>query len=476
MNAGELAVAIIVFGFAVWLGAYLIRRDVQNAALRLAGLGILAYALVWAIDALYEAGNTAPLLARLRWPLSFLPALLWTGALLALLPPDAPPGARVWRVWRVAILPLTLAALLISALMQPSGEARPTGLLAAFVALLVLGPLLGAVLLVARERSAIDPRRGAGLLLVALLFFALSTALVVIAPGWLPRVRLLGLVGVDVLTLGVAIAALDAFNQGETLLPDMLRSFDAACCAALLFGGQAALVMALATGPTPPLVALLFGTVAAAALVPTFADDLGAALDRVALGRLPRVRRARSDLRAAANALPRVNTALDLAALDAADFARLTRRALSDFGDLPRLATSPLTRLRLVDCRLAARRAPDDALERAAELKSVLAESIARLKPRTSCDFGATDEWRHYNALYFPYIAGLKPYSRRAAQNGRDDPAARAALAWFRESVPERTLYNWQTIAARLVADDLRGREGNEDEARQKRGVTEKRP
>jgi hypothetical protein len=38
------------------------------------------------------------------------------------------------------------------------------------------------------------------------------------------------------------------------------------------------------------------------------------------------------------------------------------------------------------------------------------------------------------------------------------DPAARQALDWFRASVPERTLHNWQNAAARLVAQDLRAR------------------
>ncbi len=101
----------------------------------------------------------------------------------------------------------------------------------------------------------------------------------------------------------------------------------------------------------------------------------------------------------------------------------------------------------------------DDALERAAELKALLAESIARLKPRrgpSGCgDFGASDEWRYYNALYFPYVVGLKPYSRRAGPD-RLDPAARQVLEWFRANVPERTLRNWQNAAAKLVARDLR--------------------
>ena len=97
----------------------------------------------------------------------------------------------------------------------------------------------------------------------------------------------------------------------------------------------------------------------------------------------------------------------------------------------------------------------DDALGRAIELKALLTESVARLKPQQKGDFGVSDEWRYYNALYFPYIIGIKPYSRRA-QNGHLDPSAQKALAWFRASVPERTLHNWQNAATKLVAQDLR--------------------
>jgi hypothetical protein len=94
-------------------------------------------------------------------------------------------------------------------------------------------------------------------------------------------------------------------------------------------------------------------------------------------------------------------------------------------------------------------------LERAAELKAVLTESIIRLKPRGEDDFGTSDEWRYYNALYFLYVVGLKPYSQRT-QHIPTDPVTRKALEWFRVHVPERTLYNWQNAATRLIAQDLR--------------------
>jgi hypothetical protein len=123
-------------------------------------------------------------------------------------------------------------------------------------------------------------------------------------------------------------------------------------------------------------------------------------------------------------------------------------------GDLPHLAASPLTRLPIIEKRLEARGANDNALERAAELKTLLTESITRLKPRGKVEFGTSDEWRHYNALYFPYISGLRPYSQRTDHAGLKS-IEKNALDWFRVNVPERTLYNWQAAAAKLVAEDL---------------------
>lgn len=454
MNAAEVIATTLVFGLACWLGAYLIGRDWRNATLRCAGFGIITYALAWGCDAIARAtatGKLSTIPAHLCWPLPFLPALLWTGALITLVPETVPFRARFARIWQYGVLPVTALIALAGIVTNIGGVARVV------FSLIVLVPLLFALILVGRAKSAIQPTRSAGIFFVSALFFALSTTLLLVSPDWLPHVWLLLLVGVDVIALGVVIAALDAFDQGEALVPDMIRSFDAAFLTALLFGGQVALVMLLATGPTPPLLLLLLATVATAIAVPTFADPLGAAFDRVALSRFPQMRAARAELRETASALPRATPAFDPTTLDDAEFTRLTRRALSHFGDLPRLATSPLIHLPLVDCRLAARHAPDDVLERAAELKAVLAESIARLKPRAGGDFGTSDEWRYYNALYFPYIAGLKPY-RRATNANHDDPVTRAALEWFRINIPERTLYNWQTTAARLVAQDLRTR------------------
>ena len=99
-------------------------------------------------------------------------------------------------------------------------------------------------------------------------------------------------------------------------------------------------------------------------------------------------------------------------------------------------------------------------LDRAHALKSLLIQSIQKLKPQSDSKFGTTDEWRYYNAVHFPYVLGLKPYLRRADHDSLDD-ASRLALDWFQTSVPERTLHNWQNTAAKLIAEDIRQNESS---------------
>jgi hypothetical protein len=123
--------------------------------------------------------------------------------------------------------------------------------------------------------------------------------------------------------------------------------------------------------------------------------------------------------------------------------------------NLPRLAAHPFTQLPTVETHLNQRGESDNTLNRANILRTILIESIQRLKPTSEDGFGSTDEWRFYNALHFPYVVGLKPYRRYTNSDGLL-PDETAALDWFRTQVPERTLYNWQKAAANLVAQDLR--------------------
>ncbi len=432
---------ILVFGFALWFGLYLLARDPHKPGLRFAGLGLVAYALAVALD-LLAGYTTDELLIRWRFIVALLPSAFWFGASLSLLP-DAPPFAQRY-------LPWIIAGYLVAA-----GLSR---LDIRLIAVLPFAVSLIALWFVWRAFRSRLPRQPLTTLFTATLFFLLSEGLIIIPITGLPASAVLLAISFDLALLGYGIAALDAFDEGETLLPDFLRSLGFSLFAALLFGGQVALAMLIANNVSVGMVILLLAVIATAIATQIFSDSIQAALDRLIFARFPRLRQARADLRAAATALPRVNEGLDLEALDEAAFVRLTRRALAHMGDLQHLAASPLTRLSIIEARLSARGEQSNTLERAAELKALLAESIARLKPRGGGDFDISDEWRYYNALYFPYVVGLKPYSRRTLHDDGLAPTFREALEWFQTVVPERTLHNWQNAAAQLVAQDLRER------------------
>lgn len=306
------------------------------------------------------------------------------------------------------------------------------------------------VLLLRAHRADAREGRARGLIVVAVLMGALGGGLLVHALDVLPRALTVLAIGLDLVLLGASVALFDAFDEGETLRADMLRSALVSGAVALLFGGQVALALLL-TAPRPALHGLLYGVVAAAITVQVLASPIQSVADRLALS--APVRLARAELREVSDALPRKGDTV-LAELDDAEFARLTRRAMSSYGDLGKLVSSPLTGLPVIADRLVRRGAPDTPIERARELKAVLLASIARLKPADG-DFGTSEEWRHYNTLYFYYVAGIRPYSVRTKRADLD-PTARRALSWFADQVPERTLHNWQAAAAKLVAADLR--------------------
>jgi hypothetical protein len=437
---------ILAFAFALWFGLYLLNRDLGKPLLRFAGLGLTTYALGLALDSL---SHYAPEMSRWAWPLALLPTIFWFGATLHLLPDSSSLRAH----WTSRYDDALLFGAVVFYFAAVALNARQGALYWLFVGVAALP--LGIALWLMWHRLRNKMQGGAGsIFFTAATFFGLGLGLMIAPLDWLPREIVLLSLSFDLFLLGYIIAALDAFNEGEALLPDFLRSFGFSAFAVLIFGGQVGLVVAFA-GLNAALFALWLAVVATAIFTQVFSDGIQTALDKLVFARFPRLRQARAELRGAANALPRLNELVDPEAIDDAEFVRLTRSALSHMGDLPRLSANPLTRLPLIDARLNGH-GGENTLERAAELKKLLTESIQRLKPQAKGDFGSSDEWRYYNALYFIYIIGLRPYSRREYDDL--DEAAKAALDWFRTTVPERTLHNWQNAAAKLVAQDLRER------------------
>jgi hypothetical protein len=450
------ALSAVVFTLSGWLGLYLLARDPRKPVLVLASIGLCGFALVVALDAVRTTSiqtQHAQLLSQVEVYLVAVPGVAWFAVLLELGRPSESSRRRTPELMLVgAVAVLTLIAAMVAG--SVTGPLRlGHWLMFAVISVSTLGAMAVKVL-----RPA-GPTSVTGAVVLATLFFALANAILIIPLGLVPSWLALASTGFDVLLLGVAVALWDAFDEGQALRADMLRSFAGCSAVTVLFGGQALVGLAVTRDePTAQtaLTVLLFTSLAIAITVQVLADPLAGILDRLAFSRSPELRADRAALRNAGAALP-LRSEDPLVDVDDDTFARLTRRALGHYGDLTKLVASPLTALPVIDERLAARGAPDHPLERANELKAVLADGIGRLKPRDGGDFGTTEQWRYYNSLYFPYVVGVRAYAQNATASGLD-PTARQAWQWLVTEVPQRSLHNWQNSAARLIAADLRGR------------------
>jgi hypothetical protein len=448
------ALSALVFGLAWWMGLYLLSRDPHKRVLVLAAVGLCGFAIVVALDAVRVVGGSySEVLSRIEIYLVAVPAIAWFAVVLELARPVDTVRSRA----REMVLTAVVAAvvLLCAALAGSVNGPLRLGhwLMFAVISVSTLSAMVAAV------RRPAQPARVAGVVAVATLFFALGNAILIIPLGLFPSWLALASTGVDVLLLGVAVALWDAFDEGQALRAAMVRSFVGSLVTAVVLGGQLLIALAVldpGVGGSAVLTVLLFTTVAVSIAVTVLADPLAGLLDHVAFVRSPRLRAERATLRTTGSALP-LRSSNPLDGLDDDTFARLTRRALSHYGDLAKLVASPLTELPVIDERLAERGAPDQPLERAAELRSLLGQQIDRLKPRDAGDFGTTEQWRYYNALYFPYVAGVRAYAQNATAAGLD-PVARQAWQWFATDVPQRSFHNWQNAAAGLIAADLRAR------------------
>ncbi|MEQ8676475.1 MAG: hypothetical protein RLP44_22055 [Aggregatilineales bacterium] len=457
-------VQVFGFGFALWLGGYLIARDLSDWRLRFAGLGLITYALGLGMDALIPLSTDNATLIHLRWSSIFLPSLFWFGTIVESLPENSAIRHRLPSAWRTGLLIFALIVFIIGAgtnfilTFTASDSTVPRiNIGYAVFALTVTLPAAVAFYLMIRHFRQSTPRPPYTLLTLITVLFMLGVSLIVLPLDLFPLEITVLAIEFDLLILGILIAFLDAFDLGESIVLDMTRSFVFSGIAALGLGGQIALIMLTTDGLTFTAMLLILTLSATGILLVTFAAPLQNLLDQLVFSRFPQIQQERRDLRAATIALARKSSNPPLLDLDDDSFTRLTRRTLSHYGDLTKLAASPLTQLPIITTRIEHRNARDDTLERATELKRLLTESIARLKPLGDDSFGTSDEWRYYNALYFPYVIGVKPYSRRLTLDDLD-PATREALTWFQAQVPERTLYNWQNAAASLIAQDLRER------------------
>jgi hypothetical protein len=421
------AFAVPAFVLSWWLAGYLIGRDPGRPALRWASAGLIAYAIG------VIAWTTAPG-SRTAQILICLPALAWAGSVVALLP-LAPAERR----------PIDVGALVLGVSFQLMVVALPGA-----GRLVVLTPLVGALVLLWRNRGQMAPRGLPLALSLMAVLYAGSLAVLLLPVDTGGPAPALAANGLDLLVFGYLIAVTHAMAGGERLRPDLRRALVAGFTVLVLVGGPAMLTM-YATRGDDTVAVLQFVPLAVAATAAGLTGRLSRLIDRVALAGDDRLRQDRAMLLLNADALLRLRERRRLAEVGEPEFLRLTRRALDDFNDLNRLSRSPLTDLPVVARRVAGR-GDDQPRARARELRAVLREAVSALRPAGA--FGTSDDWRYYNALQFCGVLGLNPYSRRQRLDGLSREA-RMAVDWFRRNVPRDTMQQWQREAAMVVAGRL---------------------
>ena len=367
------ALSALVFALSWWLGLYLLARDPRKLVLMLASVGLTSFAVVVALDAVRLVG-ASELFSRIEIYLVAVPGIAWFAVLLELSQPRDSWRSRAGEAALVA--GVAVVALAGAAMAGDVEGPLRLGHWVMFGAVSVssLGAMIHAVL----RRS--QPGPVVGFIVVATLFFALGNAILIIPLGLVPSWLALASTGFDVALLGIAVAIGDAFDEGQALRKDMLRSFVGTMVVAVLFGGQLLIGLAVG-GQNTTMAVLLFTSLAIAIAINVLADPLAGLLDRLAFSRSPDLRADRAALRGTEAALP-LRSGNPLDGMDEDTFVRVTRRALGHYGDLSKLVASPLTALPHIDERLSRRGAPDQPLERANELRALLAERIAGLKPR----------------------------------------------------------------------------------------------
>lgn len=434
-----------VYGFALWFGLYLLARSDGKPSLASAGLGLLTYAIGVALASISRFWPAIAEVVSSRYLLlALLPAVYWFGAAASLLPETGTSDSAS----RVLLKPLPLTIIGLGVLIVGDSSRLLSGLAPVIF-------LLAALWWIWKAFRRPLPNTALKILVTATLFFLMSFGLLILPQELVSSELALIAMSGDMILLGYSISKLNAHEEGIALLPDMLPSLSRALIAGGAVGGQFFVLLALNESLTPPLIVLFYTTLATVIGLFTWQGALQKRLDQFLFGRKTRLTQERETLIAVADALPRQDTSLDVLTLDDNEFSRLTRRALSHYNDLSKLVASPLIQLPIISEQLREKGKMDTSLERAHELRSLLEDHILQLRPATDKDFDTGDDWRYYNALYFPYVLELKPYNVRPAPS-HEDHTLQPVMEWFQTYVPERTLYNWQTSAAKLIARQLR--------------------
>src|SRR4051794_23559088 len=232
------ALSAVVFSLSWWLGLYLLARDPRKPILVLAAIGLTSFASVVALDAVRVLSGS-DVLGSVEVYLVIVPGIAWFAVLLEM---SRPSDTWRGRTGEIALVAGVAAVAFFGAAMAGSvdGPLRMGHwVMFGAISLSSLGAMLRAVF------GPWQPRPVTGYVVVATLFFALGNAILIIPLGLVPSWLALASTGFDVALLGVAVAMWDAFDEGQALRADMMRSFTATAVVALLFGGQVLVGLAM---------------------------------------------------------------------------------------------------------------------------------------------------------------------------------------------------------------------------------------
>jgi len=171
---------LFFFGFTLWIGSYLLARQSQKITVQLTGWGLLAYALALAIQILFDQSILVILL---------IPAMLWIGAALHLLPEENPLRQIFIRTWAVTSIPVAILTLVN----------------AWFAAVIGLALVICAGM-VAQMAARSQFKNTFALLGVIGLFVTLSVGLLILPLNWIPTSWGMVLLGFDLVLLGIQLS------------------------------------------------------------------------------------------------------------------------------------------------------------------------------------------------------------------------------------------------------------------------------
>ncbi len=238
------ALSALVFSLSWWLGLYLLARNPRKPVLAFSAVGLCSFAMAAALDAVRLVTHSA-LLGHIEIYLVAVPGVAWFAVLLEIARADDSDRSRTGEIFLVSFV----AALTLFGATLAGHVEGPLRLGHVVMCAVISLSTLGAMFVALRHRTRKIPL--VGLIVTATMFFALANAILIIPLGVVPSWLALASTSCDVLSLGVAVALWDAFDEGQALRADMLRSFTGTGMVVALIGGQMLIAIELTADRAP---------------------------------------------------------------------------------------------------------------------------------------------------------------------------------------------------------------------------------